>query len=114
MSVDELGDPARLHIGKNGSLYRVCSYVGMFHDGHRHGYGIAIFSNGDQLIGEFVHGKPVGLVVCKYRASGRSKLALFDANGVRTRWIEGTSADREILSKYKLETVLSFTKEEGY
>jgi hypothetical protein len=100
VATKERGDPKRLFIGHNGSLYRQAAYIGVFKDNVREGYGIAIYANGDQLLGEFRRGMIHGVVVCKFR-SGRSRLALFEM-GIRVRWLEGSSKDQDTLNKFSI------------
>lgn len=75
--------------------------MGLFKNNCRQGYGISIYTNGDQLLGEFIHGMPHGIVVYKFR-SGRSRLAMFD-RGSRVRWIDSTSIDEAALSSFKID-----------
>lgn len=99
---NEKGDHRRLFIGPNGSLYRIYKYVGLFVDNVREGYGIAVYTNGDQLLGEFRNGKPNGVIVCKFAKSGRNRLALYD-RGTRVRWLDGTSKDDDVLNSFNVD-----------
>ena len=96
----ETGDPKRHFIGPNGSLYRVYSHLGLFQENNRQGYGISVFMNGDQLLGEFIDGQPHGIVVFKF-VSGKNKMALYE-KGTRLRWLEGTAEDEAILNSFKI------------
>ena len=96
----ETGDPKRHFIGPNGSLYRVHSHLGLFQENKRQGYGISVFMNGDQLLGEFIDGQPHGIVVFKF-VSGKNKMALYE-KGTRLRWLEGTAEDEAILNSFKI------------
>ena len=96
----ETGDSRRNFIGKNGSLYRVHTHLGLFEGNKRQGYGISVFMNGDQLLGEFIDGQPQGIVVFKF-ATGKSKMALYE-KGTRLRWLEGTAEDEELLNSFKI------------
>ena len=101
MKTHELGDPHRSFIGPNGSLYRVHSHLGLFKENVRQGYGISIFSNGDQLLGDFIDGQPHGIVVIKFW-SGKSRIALYE-KGARLRWVDGTAEDQEILDRFNID-----------
>jgi hypothetical protein len=99
---NENGNQQRMHIGLNGSLYRVHTHIGLFSFNIREGYGISIYTNGDQLLGDFKHGHPHGIVVCKSKASGKSRLALYE-KGVRIKWVDGNSKDNEVLRSFNID-----------
>ncbi|TMW56925.1 hypothetical protein Poli38472_002850 [Pythium oligandrum] len=73
-------------------LYRLVKYDGDFVENVRHGFGRALFDNGDSVSGRFEKGFAVGIV--RYRFStGRERMAEY-IKGQRVRWLSEEEEER--------------------
>ncbi|CAN0110257.1 unnamed protein product, partial [Phaeothamnion confervicola] len=114
----ERGDPARMHIGGVGGLYRLARWAGRWNDGGepgegggalgggsagggggggsgRDGFGVAEYACGDRVVGDWRRGAPRGYGIYVFARSLRLRAVFWATTDGHREWAEWASAERE-------------------